>query len=60
MPRAARERSNTGIYHIIFRGINRQNIFQDDIDKEKMLKTIKHYKAVSNYEIYSYCLMDNH
>jgi len=60
MPRSARKKSNTGIYHIIIRGINRQNIFEDDVDKEKFLETINHYKSISSYEIYSYCLMDNH
>jgi len=34
MPRIARKKSETGIYHIIMRGINRQNIFDDDFDKK--------------------------
>ena len=29
MPRHAREKSETGIYHIMVRGINRQDIFHD-------------------------------
>jgi len=29
MPRKAREKSESGIYHIIMRGINRQTIFED-------------------------------
>lgn len=60
MPRNAREKSSTGIYHIMLRGINRQVIFEDDEDREKLLETIRHYKKVSNYQIYGYCLMDNH
>ena len=32
MPRAAREKSDTGIYHVMLRGINRQIIFEDDED----------------------------
>ena len=32
MPREAREKSPTGIYHIIMRGINRQSIFEDEED----------------------------
>ncbi|HBQ86986.1 MAG TPA: transposase, partial [Syntrophomonas sp.] len=27
MPRTAREKSESGIYHIMLRGINQQNIF---------------------------------
>jgi putative transposase len=32
MPRYARKKSETGIYHIIIRGTNRQEIFHDDED----------------------------
>ncbi|WP_281253651.1 hypothetical protein SPSIL_045040 [Sporomusa silvacetica DSM 10669] len=32
MPRSARKKSESGIYHIIIRGINRQTIFEDDED----------------------------
>lgn len=32
MPRSARMKSKTGIYHVMFRGINRQNIFEDEED----------------------------
>jgi REP element-mobilizing transposase RayT len=60
MPRQARKKSKSGIYHIMMRGINRQNIFQDDDDKNKFLQTIRKYKRISNYELYSYCLMNNH
>ncbi len=44
----------------MLRGINRQVIFEDDEDKEKFIETILHYKSISNYELYGYCLMDNH
>jgi REP element-mobilizing transposase RayT len=38
--RRARERSESGIYHIIMRGINRQDIFYDDEDFERFLETL--------------------
>ena len=60
LPRHARERSETGIYHVMLRGINRQSIFEDDEDKGRLFETLKRYKKVSNYEIYGYCFMDNH
>ncbi len=60
MPRKAREKSSTGIYHVILRGINRQRIFEDDEDYEKLLETLKDYKEKSSYEIYAYCFMSNH
>lgn len=58
MPRYARRTSETGIYHIMLPGINRQVIFEDDEDREKLIETIKHYKPISKYELYGYCLMD--
>ena len=32
MPRKPRESSGTGIYHVMLRGINRQDIFEDAED----------------------------
>ena len=60
MPRQAREKSRTGIYHIMLRGINRQTIFEDEEDSLKFLETLKSYKAISGYNIFAYCLMSNH
>ena len=48
MARKAREKSETGIYHIVFRGINKQNIFDDDEDRRKFIETLKYYKGLCN------------
>ena len=37
MPRHSREKSGTGIYHVMLRGINRQDIFEDEDDYRKMI-----------------------
>ena len=60
MPRRGRIKSETGIYHVMLRGINQQVIFEDDEDYEKMLQTLSDVKAISNFEMYAYCLMPNH
>lgn len=60
MPRQARKKSETGIYHLMVRGINKQSIFEDDEDRQRFLQTLGHYKMLSNYLLYGYCLMDNH
>lgn len=52
MPRYARRKCDTGIFHIMLRGINKQTIFEDDEDKERFLDTIERFKEVSKYEIY--------
>jgi REP element-mobilizing transposase RayT len=46
MPRKAREKSSTGIYHVMLRGINRQIIFEDNEDYEKLIRVIEEYKEV--------------
>ncbi|KMY51908.1 transposase [Peribacillus loiseleuriae] len=44
----------------MLRGINRQLIFKDDEDKTRLLEMLKKYKDISKYQLYGYCLMDNH
>ncbi len=60
MPRAARKRSESGIYHIVMRGINRQVIFIEREDFLRFIETIQKYKNICEYQLFSYCLMDNH
>ncbi len=60
MPRSARKKSSSSIYHIILRGINKQRIFEDDEDYSYFLEKLKAYKDLSLYKIYAYCLMSNH
>ena len=60
MPRQARKKSKTGKYHIMLRGINQQQIFEDSEDFNKFLQVLKDSKAISEFEIYAYCLMGNH
>ena len=60
MPRQARKKSESGIYHIMLRGINQQQIFEDSEDCEKFSQILKDCKAVSEYKLFAYCLMGNH
>ena len=45
MPRQARKKSKTGIYHVMLRGINQQQIFEDSEDFSKFLQVLKDCKA---------------
>ncbi len=69
MPRQARESSGTGIYHVMMRGINHQNIFEEQEDYYQFLNTLdmmaQSYEpdgtpSGRNYILYAYCLMSNH
>jgi REP element-mobilizing transposase RayT len=59
MPRCAREKSESGVYHVIVRGINRQDIFHDE-DYSQYVKAMNRAKGIDKFEIYGYCLMSNH
>ena len=69
MPRQERTKSGTGIYHVMLRGINRQDIFEDDEDYYQMIACLR--GLTERYDengaaveplctIYCYCLMSNH
>ena len=69
MARRARETSGTGVYHVMLRGINRQNIFEDEEDYSFLIKLLyqlvcpvdeKGQPLPSRCIFYAYCLMPNH
>ena len=60
MPRMAREKSSTGLYHIVVRGINQQNIFEDNEDRQRFVERLAIVKKELKFELYAYCLMSNH
>jgi putative transposase len=60
MPRQARSKSKSGIYHVMLRGANRQEIFHDDDDNRKFLEILEKYKTKSHLSIFAWCLMSNH
>ncbi|WP_404405116.1 REP-associated tyrosine transposase [Jeotgalibacillus malaysiensis] len=60
MPRKPREVSKSGIYHITIKGINKQLIFYEDADRRFFLNRLKKLKDESGFQVFSWCLMDNH
>ena len=60
MPRRARILSESGIYHVMLRGINQQQIFEEAEDYEKFIQIIADCKTISGYKLFAYCLMGNH
>lgn len=60
VPRRAREYSESGIYHVMLRGIDRQSIFQENEDRERFLWILRECKEICQFRLYTYCLMDNH
>jgi len=60
MVRKAREKGESGVYHVVLRGINRQDIFYDEDDYQRFLEILAQKKSAEQYEVYGYCLMSNH
>ena len=69
MPRQPRTSSGTGIYHVMLRGINRQDIFEEQEDYQQFLIRLQNLvdpiddngeHIPSYFHVYAYCLMSNH
>jgi putative transposase len=60
MSRRAREKSISLMYHVMIRGNERREIFIDDEDRFRFVETMKRYKSEKKFEMYAYCLMNNH
>ena len=69
MARPIREKSGTGVYHVMLRGINCQDIFEDEEDYLQMTSILR--GLTDRYDdkglrlpplciFYAYCLMSNH
>lgn len=69
MPRQARKESETGIHHVMMRGINHQNIFEDAEDYYQFITTLDRMRVQyddnglpcgTSCTYYAYCLITNH
>jgi REP element-mobilizing transposase RayT len=60
MSRPLRLQVAGGVYHVISRGNERQEIFRDDGDRRRFLATLRSVVERLNILCHSYCLMGNH
>ena len=70
MPRQARTTSATSVYHAILRGVNKQQVFEDEEDYMHFLNVLRRQTQPDADElgqtvpprchVYAYCLMGNH
>ncbi len=51
---------NAGFYHIINRGINRGNIFNSTVDKDKFSEIVCEVSSHYDFTIHRFVLMNNH
>ena len=60
MTRQPRRPSETGVHHVMLRGVNRDVIVLEDEDFEHFLRALQDTKTVSGIAVLAYCLMTNH
>lgn len=60
MTRHSRQLSETGLYHVMLRGNERKNIFQDDKYKQRFLDGIETKGNEVDFAVHAYCIMNNH
>jgi REP element-mobilizing transposase RayT len=60
MVRTARQESDTGYYHVMARGNNKEMIFRDISEKQYFLEELQAKINEGDISLLSYCVMDNH
>lgn len=55
-----RKESFTGLYHVVVKGINKEQIFIQQREKVYFKKIILEFRDKYQIEIFSYCIMSNH
>lgn len=60
MPRPLRPIDNGLVYHVINRGNNRQDVFHKPADFQAFLTALAELKERKPFELYGYCLLNNH
>ena len=58
--RGAREVSESGFYHVVFRGNGRQELFFSEADRIVMVKLLERASRREGVRIVAWCLMGNH
>ena len=60
MPRQLRIDYPGAIHHVMSRGDRRENIYDDEVDRQDFLKTLAEACQKTDWQVHAYCLMSNH
>lgn len=60
MARTLRNLVTNEVYHVVCKGNNRDFLLKHDADKAMFLETVKRYRKLYDFELYAYCILDNH
>lgn len=56
----ARTKSEANVYHVVTRGVGRQIIFEDDFDRQTLLRLLAKAALDWRIDIIAWCFMENH
>lgn len=56
----AQNESSVGVYHVMIKGLNNEQIYKKEIYKDKILQLIRDMKEEIDFSVIAYCVMDNH
>lgn len=60
MARKLRNLKSDMVYHVVCKGNNGEYVLGKDEDKWMFVKILKKYRLKYDFELYAYCIMDNH
>jgi putative transposase len=60
MARKARVEFEGALYHVLDRGDRREDIFHDDVDRERFLSTLAEVCERTGWRVHAFVLMSNH
>lgn len=60
MPRSSRQRSSSGYFHVIVRGVGKQILFEETSDYRFFLLLLEKKSLETSIKVCAYCLMENH
>lgn len=60
MPRESRKESQTGYYHVMMRGNNKEKVFEKTTEKQYFIEQLRYQIGKETISLVAYCLMDNH
>lgn len=60
MPRISKKDLESGFFHIMSQGINKEKIFESNKNKKRYQDLMQRYQREQKIRILAYCIMDNH
>ncbi len=60
MARKPRQKSISGVYHVVNRGLEKKAVFAQNRERTRMENLVRENYEKYQVEVYAYCIMPNH